>query len=327
MIPPREAHKTEVGARITPSAQASQFERFSTEAGGPSCGPRRPEHTEAMQKKIADLVALLTEHGGIVRTEILRERGFTRRTVDAATAAGLLFRPRRGWIALKGADAALVSAARFGVVFTCRTQAQRLGLWLHEEPDRPHVALSPHAAGGRHIKAKIHWGKPIVPRTPDALVDPVENVLANIAECEPFEQALATWESALNRSLVTLDTLRGYSWKPAARRVLDHATPFADAGLETYLRIRLRWLRLPILTQIWITEHRVDALIGDRLVVQIDGAHHVGAQRSEDIRHDAELRLMGYTVIRVSYTQIMFEWHMVQDLIMRAVAQGLHLAA
>ena len=82
-----------------------------------------------------------------------------------------------------------------------------------------------------------------------------------------------------------------------------------------------------MLTQIWIAGHRVDTLIGDRLVVQIDGAHHVGAQRSEDIRHDAELRLMGYTVIRVSYTQIMFEWHMVQDLIMRAVAQGLHLAS
>lgn len=327
MIPPREAHKTEAGALLTLSAPGGGSERFSTDAGGRVCSPLLREHTEAMQKKIGELVALLTERGGIVRTQILTACGFARRTIDAATAAGLLIRPRRGWIALKDADAALVSAARFGVVFTCRTQAQRLGLWLHEEPDIPHVAVSPHATGGRHIKAKVHWGEPIVPRTPDALVDPIENVLANIAECEPFEQALATWESALNKSLVTLDTLRGYSWKPAARRVLEQAMPFADAGLETYLRTRLRWLRLPMLTQIWIAGHRVDTLIGDRLVVQIDGAHHVGAQRSEDIRHDAELRLMGYTVIRVSYTQIMFEWHRVQDLIMRAVAQGLHLAS
>lgn len=82
---------------------------------------------------------------------------------------------------------------------------------------------------------------------------------------------------------------------------------------------------LPIRAQTWIAGHRVDALIGDRLVLQIDGVSHV-EQRSEDIRHDAELRLMGYHVIRVSYTQMMFEWAMVQDLIMRAVAQGLHLA-
>lgn len=290
-------------------------------------GQGEHEHTEAMLKRVDDLIAVMAEHGGVVRTALLTEWGFARRTVDAAAARGLLIRPRRGWIALKNADEALVSAARFGVVFTCRTQAQRLGLWLHEKQGRPHVALSPHAEGGRSLKAKIHWGQPIVPRSPDALVDPVENVLAFIAECEPFEQALATWDSALNKSLVTLDALRRYSWKPTARRVLESATPFADAGLETYLRTRLRWLRLPILTQIWIAGHRVDTLIGERLVVQIDGAHHVGAQRSEDIRHDAELRLMGYTVIRVSYSQIMFAWPEVQDLIMRAVAQGLHLAA
>lgn len=163
-----------------------------------------------------------------------------------------------------------------------------------------------------------------MPRHPDALVDPIENVLAYIAECEPFEQALATWESALNTSLVTIDALRGYAWKPAARRILERAMPFADAGLETYLRERLRWLRLPIRVQIWIAGHRVDTLVGDRLVLQIDGAHHVGAQRTEDIRHDAELTLMGYHVIRMSYTQVMFDWPMVQDVIMRAVAQVLH---
>jgi very-short-patch-repair endonuclease len=75
------------------------------------------------------------------------------------------------------------------------------------------------------------------------------------------------------------------------------------------------------------TGHRVDALIGARLVLQIDGKHHVGAQRTENIRHDAELTLLGYHVIRVSYTQMMFDWPQVQDLILRAVAQGLHRAA
>lgn len=77
--------------------------------------------------------------------------------------------------------------------------------------------------------------------------------------------------------------------------------------------------------QTWIAGHRVDALIGDRLVVQIDGGTHVGAQRSADIRHDAELMLMGFHVIRVGYHQIIDEWPVVQDQIMRAVAQGLHL--
>ena len=64
----------------------------------------------------------------------------------------------------------------------------------------------------------------------------------------------------------------------------------------------------------------------DRLVLQIDGAHHTGAQRDEDIAHDATLTLMGYHVIRVSYRHVVDDWASVQDTIMRAVAQGLHRA-
>ncbi|MFF7683270.1 DUF559 domain-containing protein [Microbacterium sp. NPDC007973] len=58
----------------------------------------------------------------------------------------------------------------------------------------------------------------------------------------------------------------------------------------------------------------------------MDGAHHVGAQRTSDIDHDAQLMLMGYHVIRVGYAQVMHQWEDVQERIMRAVAQGLHKA-
>lgn len=275
---------------------------------------------------VDELIGLLTDRGGVVRSVVVAENGFSRRTVEAAQRQGLITRPRRGWLATSDAERTLVTAARLGVVLTCRTQAALLGLWVHDHGGAPHFAAPHNAVVRISFDARVHKGKPIVPRHPDALVDPIENVLAYIAECEPFERALATWESALNKSLVTTEGLRGYSWKPAARKILDRAVPFSDAGLETYLRVRLRWLREPIHVQIWIAGHRVDALIGDRLVIQIDGAHHVGAQRSEDIRHDAELGLMGYHVMRVSYTHVMFDWHIVQDLIMRAVAQGLHRA-
>ncbi|UWF76705.1 MULTISPECIES: type IV toxin-antitoxin system AbiEi family antitoxin domain-containing protein [Microbacterium] len=280
-----------------------------------------------MTPSVSDIVRFVSEHGEVIRTARLIEQGFGRRALETAVRAGLLIRPRRGWVAVPAARRMLLSAARFGVVLTCRTRARMLGLWLHDAGGEPHVAVPPNRTGRVGVRAKVHWGEPVVPRHPDALVDPIENVLAYIAECEPFEQALATWESALNLGLVERGVLERLPLRPAARRVLAEASPFADAGLETYLRRRLAWLRLPIRVQIWIHGHRVDALIGDRLVLQIDGKHHVGAQRSEDIRHDAELMLLGYHVIRVSYRQVMFEWHVVQDLIMRAVAQGLHRAA
>lgn len=111
-----------------------------------------------------------------------------------------------------------------------------------------------------------------------------------------------------------------------ARRVADAASPFSDSGLETLIPVRLRWMGVRIVAQAWIAGHRVDFLIGERLVLQIDGATHVGPQRKEDNRHDATLMLLGFHVIRVGYRDVVDGWPAVQDLIMRADAQGLHLA-
>jgi very-short-patch-repair endonuclease len=83
---------------------------------------------------------------------------------------------------------------------------------------------------------------------------------------------------------------------------------------------------LRMLPQAWILDRRVDLLIGERLVIQIDGATHTGAQRTSDIAHDAQLMLRGYHVLRFSYEQVMERWHDVQAVIMEAVAQGRQLA-
>lgn len=278
-----------------------------------------------MRSKHLDLlVANVVARGGVARVPALSDRGFSRRDIEEAVRRACILRVRPGWVAVPDADPQLVSAARHGVVLTCVTQARRLGVWVHDEGSATHVAAPLGSTGGKPPMMRVHWARPLVPRHPDELHDPIENVLALVAECEPYEQALATWESALNKGLVRSEVLSRLARTPRSRRLASEAMPFADAGLETYLNVRLRWLRLPLRFQIWIAGHRVDTLIGAHLVVQIDGATHVGAQRSEDIRHDAELTLMGYHVIRVGYRQIMDHWHVVQDLIMRAVARGLH---
>lgn len=171
----------------------------------------------------------------------------------------------------------------------------------------------------------MHWGKPLSTRVPGVLEDPIENVLGHVADCQPYEAALVVWDSALNRGLIDKPTIRRFPLRPRARRLLEDCSPLADSGLETLVRTRLRFLRLRIIAQAWVLGHRVDFLIGERLILQVDGAHHVGVQRSADILHDARLRLQGYTVFRVSYGQIIDDWPAVQELIVRAVAQGLHL--
>jgi very-short-patch-repair endonuclease len=258
-----------------------------------------------------------------VRTRVLIAGGFSRGRIDRAVIAGTLVRVRSGWVCLPDADPQLVGAARAGVVLSCVTQARRLGLWVLGA-DGIHVAAHAHSGRVGSGFDRVHWSRPVVPRHPDLLADPVENVLAIVAACQPFDTALAVWESALNKGLADRHALRRLDLPTAARRILERAEPYADSGLETLVIPRLRWLRLPLRRQIWIAGHRVDLLIGERLVLQIDGGHHVGAQRESDIAHDAALMLMGYHVIRVGYRQVVDQWHDVQDLIMRAVAQGLH---
>ncbi|WP_309066256.1 type IV toxin-antitoxin system AbiEi family antitoxin domain-containing protein [Microbacterium sp.] len=162
------------------------------------------------------IVTAVARLGGVTRTARLIELGFSRRDLHAAVQAGSLIRPRRGWVACRDADPLLVRVAKLGVILTCRTQAKRLGLWVHDDSGVAHVAVDPKATGGRRIGARIHWSQPLVPRHPDALEDPIENVLANIAECEPFEQALATWDSAFHAGLVEISAMARLPLRPAA---------------------------------------------------------------------------------------------------------------
>ena len=267
----------------------------------------------------------VSRRGGVVRTRVLADEGWGRRAIDGAVASGALVRVRNGWIGMPDADAHLAAAARAGVILTCITQSRRLGLWVLDG-DEPHVAAPAHAGRVRPVRATVHWSRPLVPRHPDVLVDSIENVLGLVATCQPFERALVVWESALKKGLADLRVLRRLDLPPAARRLADIVSPFADSGLESLAVPRLLWLNLPLRRQVWIDGHRVDLLIGDRLVLQIDGGHHVGAQRERDLAHDAALMLLGYHVIRVGYGQVIDRWHEVQDMIMRAVAQGLHRA-
>jgi len=261
--------------------------------------------------------------GGITTSRTLHELGYSGYALRRAVCDGRVFRPRRAWIALPGCDPELIAAAERGVVLSCITQARRLKLWVPEETE-PHVAVRARAERGVFPGGVVHWSTPIVPRHPTVLSDPIENVLHYVALCQPHERALTIWESALNKQLVDMDRLAALPLRPAARKVLSECTPFADSGLETMFRIRLRWLRIPIRSQIWLHGHRVDFLLGDWLVIQVDGSKHSGAQRVEDNRHDAELRLRGYSAFRFTYAQVVHQWPMVQEQIQRAIASGLH---
>jgi len=272
-----------------------------------------------------DPVTIVAQCGGIAPVRAVLDAGVSAGAVKRAKRHGRLIRPRNGWVAVPGVDPALRAAAELGVVLTCVTRAERAGLWTFGAAEY-HVAADPRHALPRRTTAHVHWARPVVARRPGVLEDGIENTLVLVAECRPFEEALVVWESALHAGLVSLAVMRRLRLTERVRRVLEATAPFADSGVETVVVPRLRWMGLPLRRQIVIAGRPVDLLIGDRLVLQIDGGHHIGPQRDADNAHDATLRLMGYHVIRVSYRQVFDDWPAVQERIMLAVAQGLHLA-
>lgn len=271
-----------------------------------------------------DVVGVLRARKGIARVAALRRCGVTEHMLRQAVRAGLVSSVCRGWVALPGADPMLIAAARRGVVLSCITLAERKGLWVSSASE-PHVAAPVNSGHANAVRGVVHWSRPAIPRDPELLEDSLENALILVARCQSHEDALATWESAMRARMVDAESLERMALPPAARRLLTDARPFADAGTETIFRTRMAWLDLPITPQVWIVGHRVDFLIGERLVVQIDGGHHVGVQRTSDIAHDAELMIRGYHVIRIGYDQLMNQWASVQGNILAAIAQRLHL--
>lgn len=305
------------GRRPQAHCSGLTIELFPTRAVSQCSRPRAPQDTHMT------LESALRRAGGVSATGPLLRAGHTFRSLAAGVESGLMQRPRRGWIALREADPLLVMAARHNTVVSCVSAARLLGLWTLNTAE-VHLATRSPRARAPQCDAIVHWARPPVPRHPDSLIDEVANVIDLVARCQPHESALVIIESTLNQRLATREALMRLPLSTAAQALVAQATPFADSGLESLVRGRLSWLPEPILAQAWVEGHRVDLLIGARLIIQIDGAHHTGAQRDADIRHDALLMTLGYSVMRVSYRQVMEHWHEVQSRVLDAVAQGLH---
>lgn len=156
------------------------------------------------------------------------------------------------------------------------------------------------------------------------------NVLAQVAQWQPLERALVVWESAIRKERISLDVLRRLPLRgPRPRALIEACSLLSDSGIETVPVLRLRRVGIDVRQQVRVHGHRVDGLIGDRLVYQVDGFdfHRQAPQRREDIAHDRRLVLAGYTVLRYDYAQILFDWPAVEAEIRLAVAQGLHRGA
>jgi very-short-patch-repair endonuclease len=226
------------------------------------------------------------------------------------------------------------------------TALRQQGLWVM--PDRRlHVAVRENASRLRcpddrhkqwdqqsHPNIRLHWTEHTWDAPAAPAVETLGTSIAHLLRCVDRNSAIVSIDSALNttvqgRPLLSLSDLRSAvrQLPPSYERVLDLVDPGAQSGLETLARLRLRGHGIRVRTQVTIDRvGRVDVLIGDRLVLELDGrSHHLGDNYENDRTRDLELVRQGFTVVRVSYRQVMFDWQSIEETILLAVRRGDHL--
>jgi very-short-patch-repair endonuclease len=291
----------------------------------------------------------ITSRGGLAATFELRADGFTRAQLGAAVASREIVRVRHGWYVSRGIHPLLAQAARVGGRLTCVNGLALHGAW--ECPSEElHVAVPPHACRLRDRNdartrladegnplVRVHWrAEPPASRLPSTvgpiatrlLLDPIA-CLEHAIGCQPPEVVTAVADSLLRaRPHLRVEWARLCERSPAAHRhFLRHVDGVCESGTESLFWFRMRRFRLPLRRQVRIAGvGRVDFLIGEWLVIEVDGAaYHTDPARFEGDRHrDAVLSSIGYRVLRFSYRQVMSDWSEVEAAVLAAVLRGDH---
>lgn len=271
----------------------------------------------------------LTQRGGVAHTSTAAAAGFGPRVIAAAVTTREVERIRRSWIVTPDCPSSSKRAASVGGRATCVSAAAKIGLWTPPHED-DHVWVPRSASRLDRTGMRLHRATAPVPMIRTDPFEPTINVLFHVARCLPPVDGLAVWESALRTKKVDAGTLATVAWRSTrASQFARVATFLSDSGLETHFRELMLAIGVSPRQQVWIDSHPVDALIGERLAIQIDGFafHSSPSDRRRDLRQDARLVLRGYTVLRFDYVQILFEPEYVIDTVRLAMAQGRHLAA
>lgn len=233
---------------------------------------------------------------------------------------------------LPGAPETVFHAVRIGGQLTCHRALDMHGVWVLFD-ERLHVAVDRNAARLRDPKDPLcrlpsdlahvvtHWRRTLASTTRP--VATIADALEDLEHCGSFEAFAVALDNSLHRGLV--DPSSELARKYAARG-LDGV---CESGTETLFWLRLNRLSGHMRRQVAIPGvGRVDFLLGDRLVIEIDGRefHDSPHAFERDRRRDAELARLGYRVVRFSYAQVMYDWLSVDLTVRELMAQGEHRA-
>ncbi|MBO9578035.1 MAG: DUF559 domain-containing protein [Microbacteriaceae bacterium] len=277
----------------------------------------------------------LQQLGGIGARQELLDLGVTRYELGRACHAGRVIRIRRAWYALPGCARAAMVAVRVGGMLTCVSRLRECEIWTPVEDPLVHVSVADNASRLRSATARtvprradpagvvLHW-RPRAGATTTAR-DSVAGALVHMQDCIGGDAVVAAADSAVRQGLASVPELRAAGLRLATAALID---PRSESGSESLVRLRLRRLRIACRLQVPIPGvGRVDFLIGDRIVLEVDGYAFHGDREAFERDRARDLRLVsrGYLVIRISYRQVVEDWPRIERSILALVRSDRHL--
>jgi very-short-patch-repair endonuclease len=267
-------------------------------------------------------------HGGVVSAAALHRNGVTESEIRWAVRTGTLRRIRYGWLQTADADPAVIRAVRAGGRLGCISATRHYGIWTPEH-DHLHVSLPQHA--GRYARADVvaHW-EGARWRDMRSPIEPVDRVIRQVVECCDRDTAIAVIDSALQLRTTTLSRVASTiaTLPEQHKSLLREVDARSESGYESICRARLTRLGLRPCTQASIPGvGRVDLIVGDRLLIEVDGKewHDRADAFLADRSRDLAAHRQGFTTVRLAPSHTTSEWQWVERVIMSIVARGEHM--
>jgi hypothetical protein len=284
-----------------------------------------------------DLISHVTVLGGAcVRSVLVARCG--RSAVDRALREGVLVRVARGRYALATASAAVRAAATLGGVLSMRSAAQRHGWGQKRVPELPDVTFprTHHLPRGARELVVPHWSD-IAPEDVEDGATGVRRTLVDCMRMLPLEESVPIVNSALRAGDVTLQQLRAIARSMKGR---GRARAMAVAAMATTRPVNPYESTLyavastvpglnvvpqhPIRISPTLELHPDLADAGLGIIVEAESFEWHGnkaALTRDCVRYNA-FTISGWTVIRFSWTQVMFE----ADYVLRVLEGAVRLA-
>lgn len=281
-----------------------------------------------LDEALRTLEFLLPHLGGVVATAQLHQAGIAKREIFRLVNSNVLTRVRRGVYVSPALTGPRLTAAQLGGRVTGETLMSLLGAWTLPGPRPIHISFS----HDRHLPArmppgvKIHWTQ----TEKIGLDEEIGIAISHLVGFHSFEESVTILDSLIHKKVMDDNSVRrhvGNAHRRKGRMVLRYLDGSAESGAESLMRIWLQRNDIHYQTQVIMGSYRVDFLVGVSLIVEVVGkSFHADLDKFEyDGTREAFLQSLGYTVLRITASQVLQRWDEAEQALLSIIRTRRHL--